>query len=104
MRWEGPCKSTQSRAEARNCSSEFRWRNKMPIRVLLADDHAIVRQGLRALLEREGIQVAAEASNGHEVVRLVPSIRPDIAILDVSMPLLNGRSEERRVGKECRCR
>ncbi|HKN37060.1 MAG TPA: response regulator transcription factor [Terriglobales bacterium] len=71
----------------------------MPIRVLLADDHAIVRQGLRALLEREGIQVAAEASNGHEVVRLVPSIRPDIAILDVSMPLLNGIDAARELQK-----
>ena len=62
----------------------------MPIRVVLADDHALVRQGLKALLEREGFQVAGEASNGQEAIRLVPSVRPDIAILDISMPILNG--------------
>jgi two-component system response regulator NreC len=62
----------------------------MPIRVLLADNHALVRHGVRALLEREGFQVAAEASDGQEVLRMVPSVRPDIAILDISMPLLNG--------------
>jgi two-component system, NarL family, response regulator NreC len=71
----------------------------MPIRVVLADDHALVRQGLKALLEREGIQVAGEASDGHEVVRLVPSVHPDIAILDVSMPLLNGIDAARELQK-----
>ena len=47
----------------------------MPIRVVLADNHALVRQGLKALLEREGFQVAGEASDGQEVVRLVPMDR-----------------------------
>ena len=62
----------------------------MPIRVVLSDNHALVRQGLKALLEREGFQVTEEASDGQEAVRLVPQVRPDIAILDVSMPILNG--------------
>lgn len=62
----------------------------MSIRVLLADDHALVRQGLRTLLEREGFQVVGEASDGNEVVRLAATANPDVAILDISMPLLNG--------------
>ena len=59
----------------------------MPIRVVLADDHALVRQGLKALLEREGFQVVGEASNGQEAVRLLPSLHPDVAVLDISMPV-----------------
>jgi DNA-binding NarL/FixJ family response regulator len=62
----------------------------MSIRGFLADDHALVRQGLRALLEREGFQIAGEASDGQEAVRVVPSLHPDFAILDISMPLMNG--------------
>jgi DNA-binding NarL/FixJ family response regulator len=62
----------------------------MSIRGFLADDHALVRQGLRALLEREGFQIVGEASDGQEAVRLVPSLHPDFAILDISMPLMNG--------------
>jgi DNA-binding NarL/FixJ family response regulator len=71
----------------------------MPIRVMLADDHALVRQALRALLEREGFLVAGEASNGQEAVRLIPQIHADIAILDVSMPLLNGLDAAREIQK-----
>ena len=62
----------------------------MPPRILLADDHVIVRQGFRALLEREGLEVVAEAANGHEAVRLVGELLPDVAVLDFAMPLLNG--------------
>jgi two-component system, NarL family, response regulator NreC len=62
----------------------------MSIRVLLADDHALVRQALRALLDREGIQVVAEASQGQEAVSLASTMRPDIAVLDISMPTMNG--------------
>ena len=69
----------------------------MTIRVFLADDHALVRQGLRALLEREGFQVVGEASNGQEAVRLVPDVRPDVAILDISMPILNGLDAAREL-------
>ncbi|HEY3487245.1 MAG TPA: response regulator transcription factor, partial [Gammaproteobacteria bacterium] len=62
----------------------------MRCRVLLADDHQIVREGLRGLLEKAGHEVVAEASDGREVLRLVRSLAPDIAVLDMSMPLLNG--------------
>jgi two-component system response regulator NreC len=62
----------------------------MPLRILLADDHVLVRQGLRALLEREGYQVVAEASDGQEAIRHVETLRPDIAIMDISMPTFNG--------------
>src|SRR5258705_9636371 len=71
----------------------------MPIRAVLADDHALVRQGLKALLEREGFQVAGEASDGQEAIRVVPSVRPDIAILDISMPILNGIDAARELQK-----
>jgi two-component system response regulator NreC len=62
----------------------------MPIRIVLADDHVLVRQGLKSLLEREGFQVVAEASDGQEAVRHVQSLEPDIAVMDISMPTLNG--------------
>jgi two-component system response regulator NreC len=71
----------------------------MPIRVVLADDHVLVRQGLKSLLEREGLQVAGEASDGQEAVQQVLSIRPDIAILDISMPILNGVDAARSIGR-----
>jgi two-component system response regulator NreC len=61
------------------------------LRVLLADDHGIVRRGLRALLETEpGITVVAEAADGLEALRLATEHQPDIVILDVGMPKLNG--------------
>jgi two-component system response regulator NreC len=69
----------------------------MTIRVVLADDHQLVRQSLKALLEREGFQVAAEASDGQEALRLVPNVSPDVAILDISMPILNGLDASREL-------
>lgn len=69
----------------------------MPIRVVLADDHVIVRQGLKSLLEREGFQIIAEASDGQEALRHVESFAPDIAIMDISMPTLNGLNAAREV-------
>lgn len=62
----------------------------MPTRIVLADDHVLVRQGLKSLLEREHFQVMAEASDGQEAVKLIAAHHPDIAILDISMPTLNG--------------
>jgi len=62
----------------------------MPTSVLIADDHQIVRQGLRMLLEREGFDVVGEASDGHEALELAMRLRPDVAVLDFMMPRLNG--------------
>ncbi len=69
----------------------------MPIRVVLADDHILVRQGLKSLLEREGFQVVAEASDGQEVLRQVESLQPDIAVMDITMPILNGLNAAREL-------
>lgn len=62
----------------------------MTIRVLIADDHVIVRQGFKTMLERDGFQVVAEAGDGREAVRLAGQLRPDVAVLDLVMPMLNG--------------
>jgi two-component system response regulator NreC len=62
----------------------------MPIRVILADDHHLVRQGLRLVLEKEQIEVLGEASDGLEAIRLIQELLPDIAVLDLDMPGLDG--------------
>lgn len=62
----------------------------MATTVLLADDHQIVRQGVRLLLEREGFDVVGEASDGHEAIGLATKLRPDVAVMDFVMPNLNG--------------
>ncbi|MFQ5829948.1 MAG: response regulator [Candidatus Methylomirabilia bacterium] len=68
------------------------------IRVLLVDDHAIVREGLRGLLAREAdIEVVAEAGDGREALRLAEAARPHVAVLDLSMPLLNGLEAARQM-------
>ncbi len=68
------------------------------IRVLLADDHVIVREGLRALLAKEDdIQVVGEAEDGREALRLAEKVHPDVAALDLSMPLLNGLEAARQM-------
>ena len=73
----------------------------MNIKILLADDHAIVRAGIRSIVERrKGIEVIGEASSGEEVLKMMFKIRPDIYILDVSMPGLNGIDTTERIMKE----
>jgi len=62
----------------------------MPIRILLVDDHQVVRDGLRALLERHKFQVVAEAADGRDAVKHAEGLRPDVAIVDLGMPRLNG--------------
>jgi two-component system, NarL family, response regulator NreC len=62
----------------------------MALNIVIADDHVIVRQGLKSLLEREGHRVVGEAADGFEAVRLCKEFTPDVAVLDLSMPTLNG--------------
>jgi two-component system, NarL family, response regulator NreC len=70
------------------------------VRILLADDHTIVRQGLRKVLEeRPEWEVVAEAGDGREAVRLAEQHRPDVAVVDVAMPLLNGIEATRQITK-----
>jgi len=61
------------------------------LRILLADDHIVMRTGLRALLERQpNLEVVGESENGRETIELVTSLRPDVVVMDVGMPVLNG--------------
>jgi len=69
----------------------------MPIRILLADDHVMFRQGLRVLLEQAGMSVIGEASDGQEALRLAHEHTPDVAVLDLAMPSLNGLETARRL-------
>ena len=72
------------------------------IRILLADDHAVVRQGFRRILEQEGtFQVIAEAGRGREAVRLTLELKPDIVIMDVAMPEVNGVEATRLILHNC---
>jgi DNA-binding NarL/FixJ family response regulator len=70
-------------------------------RVLLVDDHALVRDGFRSLLESvEGVSVVGEAGDGHEALRLIAELEPDVVFLDVALPGLNGLEVAARVAKE----
>jgi len=63
----------------------------MSITIILADDHRVVREGLRALLERhDDIKVVGEAADGREAVKLAATLKPDVVVMDISMPVLNG--------------
>jgi DNA-binding NarL/FixJ family response regulator len=69
-----------------------------PIRILLADDHTVVRDGLRALLERESdMTVVAEAADGRECVQMAEAEAPDIVVMDLAMPNMNGMEATRRI-------
>lgn len=71
----------------------------MPIQVLVADDHQLVRQGLKVLLENEGFRVVGEAANGQEALDLAGSLHPEVAVLDLAMPILNGIEAARQIQK-----
>jgi DNA-binding NarL/FixJ family response regulator len=72
----------------------------MSLRILLADDHTLVRQGLRKVLEeRPEWQVVAEAGDGREAIRLAEQFKPDVCVLDIAMPLLNGIEATRQIAR-----
>ena len=71
------------------------------IRVLLADDHAILRDGIKSLLGKQNnIEVVAEATNGREAISRVAQFRPDVVVLDISMPLMDGLEATRQIKRE----
>ncbi len=70
----------------------------MPIRILIADDHAVVRSGLRALLGADpDLEVVGEAKNGTETLRLAETLHPDLVLLDITMPPENGIETAKRL-------
>lgn len=71
------------------------------LRVFLADDQAVLRQGLKAVLHQEGFEVVGEASDGHTAIKMCLNLQPEIVILDVGMPLLNGIDAAREIRKSC---
>lgn len=72
-----------------------------PIRVLLADDHSVVRDGLRAIVEKQpDMEVVAEAGDGRECLRLVEEVAPDVVVMDIAMPQMNGMEATRRITSE----
>ena len=74
------------------------------IRVLLVDDHAILREGIRLILENfDDIDVVAEAENGQQAVKLVREQKPDVVLMDIAMPLLNGIHATEQIRRERRC-
>jgi two-component system response regulator NreC len=72
------------------------------LRILLADDHIVMRTGLRALLERQPtLEVVGESENGRETVELAASLRPDVVVMDVGMPVLNGIEATQTIVTQC---
>jgi len=73
-----------------------------PIRVLIADDHAIVREGLRTLIDTEpGMEVVGEAEDGFEAVQKVCNLKPDVILLDIVMPRMNGLETIQEIKRQC---
>jgi len=72
------------------------------LKILIADDHELIREGLKARLEKqEGWQICGEAVNGRQAVELARTLMPDVAVLDISMPELNGIEATRQIRREC---
>jgi DNA-binding NarL/FixJ family response regulator len=67
------------------------------VRILLVDDHIMMRDGLRVLLEQEGLEIVGEAANGHEAIALAERLKPHIVVMDITMPELNGIDATRRI-------
>ena len=73
----------------------------MGIRIVLADDHGMMREGLKSLIAKQmGMEVVGEADDGHAVVRLVHDLKPDVVVMDIGMPNLNGIEATRQVVNE----
>ena len=73
-----------------------------PLKILIADDHELIRDGLKARLEKhEGWKVCGEAVNGRQAVEMARTLKPDVAVLDISMPELNGIEATRQIRKAC---
>jgi two-component system, response regulator PdtaR len=74
--------------------------SQTPVRVVIAEDEALIRLDLKEMLEEEGYQVAGEAADGEKAVELASSLRPDLVILDVKMPVLDGISAAERIAAQ----
>jgi DNA-binding NarL/FixJ family response regulator len=80
----------------------FPWRRAKPARLVIADDHELARVGLRAMLTgQRGLEVVGEATNGHEALLLCRNLRPDLALIDVRMPGLDGLATCSAIKQEC---
>jgi len=93
---EGPVRpdaGTGSRAPAKPRGAQE------PVRIIVADDHEFIRRGVRGLLEARGWTVVAEATNGREAIEVTANLLPDVVILDIAMPLLNGLDAARQIRK-----
>src|SRR5881628_175896 len=71
----------------------------VPVRLVLADDHLVLRQALRALLEQRGLEVVADEADGSAAVAAVQRLNPDVVVLDVAMPVLNGVEAAREIAR-----
>ncbi|HSC72381.1 MAG TPA: response regulator transcription factor [Candidatus Methylomirabilis sp.] len=74
----------------------------MSCQVLIVDDHPLIRQGMRSLLEKHGFAVVGEAADGREATQLAQELEPDVAVLDLAMPLLNGLDAAREITRTSR--
>src|SRR5512142_1638426 len=71
------------------------------IRILVADDHAVFRQGLCALLgRRKGVEIVGQAENGRQAVEAVAALKPDVVLMDIAMPVMNGLEATQAIRKE----
>jgi DNA-binding NarL/FixJ family response regulator len=78
------------------------WRKANPARLVIADDHELARAGLRAMLTgQRGLEVVGEAANGHEALMLCRRLQPDLALIDVRMPVQDGLTTCRAIKQEC---
>lgn len=82
-------------------SSPARSQASRPLRLLLVDDHRMLREGLRRSMELYGFDVVGEGSDGEEGVRLAQALRPDVVLMDVTMPVLDGVEAARRIRVAC---